>query len=623
MALSEQVARLEARLEAGEIERDTFEEELARLVGAVSGSSDVTQVDRPATQPGFGGGPTPHHIGAYELVELLGSGGMGAVYLAKHLLKPGLFAVKVPRYALLSQKGFGRRFKREASVGLRLSHPGIVRVHDLVIDGEWAAIVMEFVAGPNLETLIRNQGGPLPGDRVLDLMVQLLDAMDAAHAQGVVHRDLKPKNLIVRPDGRLQVTDFGVAWMTEDEETQAGSMVGTAPYMAPELYTGLRSVDLRADIYAIGMTLYKMLVGRLPFPSGMTQYQVLRAKEDGMVPIPDELPPAIQDVIRTAIHPDPDVRYSTCADMKVALLAAAGGGWDVPVRVTPQPAAKPPHRPWRYAAALMLLALVTGLGLLAWKMDAWTHITAIAWDRTTVPVATDRQEAPIPSGAHVTTADDGDETMDTLKGGLSEADPEGATDDEGADHRERAGDDWTVAGVAGGGLPPARISRRDVLEVHPAEPVRRAVPELRSDGDEPAQAEAAEPVALADSAEPGDPAEPRDPAEPVTAAPDPARGGTVVEIPLEPLPAPSTEEAGLLYLSSRPRTRVEVDGKDYGSTEQTSKGLVLQPGEYRVRFICESELCDGFTRRSGVKTLEVRQGVATRYLADFYSLNGR
>ena len=613
MKLSDQVAQLEARLQAGEMSRESFEEQLSLLVRSFTGGSGSsnsnpsgvtgpTQVER-AGKPGLAGGPTPHHIGAYELVELLGSGGMGAVYLAKHLLKPGLYAVKVPRYALLSQQGFGRRFKREASVGLKLDHPGIVRVHDLVIDGEWAAIVMEFVAGPNLETLIRNQGGPLPKARVLDLMGQLLDAMGFAHAQGVVHRDLKPKNLIVRPDGRLQVTDFGVAWMAEDEETQAGSMVGTAPYMAPELYTGLRAVDQRADIYAIGMTLYKLLVGRLPFPAGMTQYQVLRAKEDGMVPIPDHLPPAIADVIRTAIHPDPDIRFGDCSEFNVALAAAAGGDWD-PARAPMRP--PPPAHPglWRSAAMTLLVAALVGASWLVWQTGAWENITAIAWPDDVSPPTPAAVAVETRPGTKAAQPVDAPPEAD-VEAEADPADPAEPSEEPTAeDRRERTADDWTVAAVSGGGLPSPRASRSDELAVHPAEPVRRPVPEI---GAEPGQA-------------PPDP-EPVAAAEPPTAAPDPDRGGTVVSLAPDPLPEPEGEEAGLLYLSSRPQTRVEIDGRDYGTTEATSKGLVLQPGEYRVRFICESDDCEGFGKRSGVKTLTVTEGISTRYLADFYALN--
>ena len=149
--------------------------------------------------------------GRYRLLRLLGQGGMGSVYLAKHLLKPGLFAIKVPRRDFLRRPGFGHHFKKEAGVGLKLDHPGIVRVLDLIIDGEWAAIVMQFVAGPNLESVLRNNGGPLAPPRVVDLLCQVLDAMEYAHNAGVLHRDLKPKNLLLHPSGKVKVTDFGVA----------------------------------------------------------------------------------------------------------------------------------------------------------------------------------------------------------------------------------------------------------------------------------------------------------------------------------------------------------------------------------------------------------------------------
>ncbi|MEE2828427.1 MAG: serine/threonine-protein kinase, partial [Myxococcota bacterium] len=213
MGLADDVRRLELLREQGRLSEADFEQHIAELLRAVTAASETTIVaDRgQEISDQVQGGPPPAHLGAYELMELLGQGGMGSVYLAKHLLKPGLFAVKVPRPDFLRRPGFAHHFKKEAGVGLKLDHPGIVQVLDLIIDGEWAAIVMQFIAGPNLESVLRNNRGPWSHERVVELVCQVLDAMEYAHNAGVLHRDLKPKNLLLHPSGRVQVTDFGVA----------------------------------------------------------------------------------------------------------------------------------------------------------------------------------------------------------------------------------------------------------------------------------------------------------------------------------------------------------------------------------------------------------------------------
>ena len=592
MALSDQVAALETRLQTGTMSRTEFDQELALLMREAAGSSDTTRrgTKKLPGVAGMVGGPTPTHMGAYELVELLGQGGMGAVYLAKHLLKPGLFAVKVPRHEVLSQPGFGRRFRREASVGLKLDHPNIVRVHDLVIDGDWAAIVMDFVAGPNIETLLRNHGGPLPKARVLDLMTQVLDAMEYAHGQGVIHRDLKPKNLMMRPDGQVQVTDFGVAWLAGGEETQAGTgMVGTAPYMAPELYTGLRSIDQRADIYALGMTLYKLLVGQLPFPANMTSYQVLKAKEEGMVPMPESLPDALQDVIRKAVAPDPDERFGTCNEFKIALQHAGEADWSTlsgPMKIVhtiEDRRANNAPSPLQYAVVTLLVLVLAAL--------TWLTIEVrreMAADEAPAAVAEGTANVDRP------TVEEPSEAAEAAQEASAEA-----SADETDDHRQRPADDWTIAAVSGGGLPRGTTPKKDEIKVKTTTPVRADSGALAIVDPTPAAR-----------------------TEPVTASPDPEAGGTIVRINPTPGPAPEPE-AGLMYLSAVPDARVYIDDKDYGTTEQTRKGLVLAPGIYKVRFVCEAAECSGFERIKGIKTLEVKPGGDTRYVADIERMNRR
>jgi serine/threonine protein kinase len=162
MSLADEVRKLELLRERGTLSESDFDLRIAELLRSVTAASEETIVDAAGHALGaeIQGGPPPAHLGAYELMELLGQGGMASVYLGKHLLKPGLFAIKVPRKDFLRRPGFGHHFKKEAGVGLKLDHPGIVRVLDLIIDGEWAAIVMQFVAGPNLEEVLQGNRGP-------------------------------------------------------------------------------------------------------------------------------------------------------------------------------------------------------------------------------------------------------------------------------------------------------------------------------------------------------------------------------------------------------------------------------------------------------------------------------
>ena len=576
MSLADEIRRLETLLQRGELTSNEFEGRIADLIRMASASTDTSQTDlEPAARLGsMTGGPTPTHIGAYELVELLGQGGMGAVYLAKHILKPGLFAVKVPRYELLTQPGFGHRFKREASVGLRLDHAGIVRVHDLVIDGDWAAIVMDFVAGPNLETLLRNQGGPLPLDRILDLMVQTLDAMEYAHGQGVVHRDLKPKNLIVRPSGQLQVTDFGIARLMGTDDDHTGTTAGTAAYMAPELYGNGEGADHRADIYALGMTLYKLLAGHIPFQREMEAWRALQARQGARIPAPptvaDHLPAPLVAVIRRALAPAPTDRFASCAEFREALIEASGGDWEPRAWVPPPTLAPPPERS---GAGLTQYAILTVLVAL---------LAAVIW------LAASVREGPPEGGSTVTedvsgTARPGQRVkvvrIDKAPQGTSIKPTQGA--DPTPQHPSPTpGARPTPA--TGAGTTPEPAVPTPAATISPAPPAPTPLP-----------------VSM----------------DPKIATPD----GDVDPAPTTP---PEEPLLGLLFLSCRPRCLVQIEDRTY-SSDHSRKGLLFPPGRYKVRFVCDDPACDGFDRRAGIKTLHVAAGQDTRYVADFYSINGR
>ncbi len=256
---------------------------------------------------------------------------MGEVYRGEQVSLKRPVAIKVLRQELSGVKSVAERFEREALTLSRLDHPGIVRVIDFgqVPDGHY--LVMEFVAGRSLETVLREEGA-LASDRASRLLAQALDALGAAHATGVVHRDLKPENiLLVRspPDEGLKIVDFGIARLLEPSESQpglttAGMVIGTPEYMSPEQATGA-VVDARSDLYSLGVIGYRMVAGRPPF-SAPTPRQVLLAHVSQPAPPlvapKGPVPAALAATIARALAKEPAERFASAAAMRESLLAA-------------------------------------------------------------------------------------------------------------------------------------------------------------------------------------------------------------------------------------------------------------------------------------------------------------
>ncbi len=200
---------------------------------------------------------------------LVDKGGMGRVLRARHRTEViaqrqgGDVAVKVMHPNLAAKPNFRERFEQEATVGLRLSHPGIVKVHDLVVDGDVLALVMDLVDGLPLNQVFA--GRKVPESQVGELVRQIAEALHTAHEAGVVHRDLKPANVMLDGGGRARVLDFGIAKEHGGGQgTRTGTGMGTIAYMAPEQYRDAKRVDRRADVYALAMMAYEMLAGQLP-----------------------------------------------------------------------------------------------------------------------------------------------------------------------------------------------------------------------------------------------------------------------------------------------------------------------------------------------------------------------
>ncbi|GAA1631280.1 Stk1 family PASTA domain-containing Ser/Thr kinase [Georgenia ruanii] len=225
----------------------------------------------------------------YEVTARIARGGMATVYRAMDRRLERTVAVKVMHPHLAESPDFVARFRREARAAARLSHPGVVAVHDQGMAGDASYLTMEYVDGPNLRTVLRERG-PLPLGEALRLVEQVLDALASAHRAGLVHRDIKPENVLLTPDGRAKVADFGLARaVTEATAATTGTVLGTVAYLAPEIVTDGRA-DPRADVYAVGVLLYELITGAQPF-TGEAPIQVAFQHVNSAVPAPSAAVP--------------------------------------------------------------------------------------------------------------------------------------------------------------------------------------------------------------------------------------------------------------------------------------------------------------------------------------------
>ncbi|HEY3922351.1 MAG TPA: Stk1 family PASTA domain-containing Ser/Thr kinase [Gaiellaceae bacterium] len=264
--------------------------------------------------------------GRYLIERRLGSGGMADVYLAEDQELGRRVALKLLNERHANDDQFVERFRREAQSAAGLNHPNIVSIFDRGQAEGTYYIAMEYLDGRTLkELLVRN--GPTPIPIAIDYARQILSAVSFAHRNGIVHRDIKPHNIVVRKDGRLKVTDFGIARSGASQMTEAGSIVGTAQYLSPEQARGA-PVDARSDLYSLGIVLYEMLTGKVPF-SGDAPVEIamkhLTAIPEPPSKLRSDVPHDLDAIVMRALAKDPDQRYSSAEEMDADLARVARG----------------------------------------------------------------------------------------------------------------------------------------------------------------------------------------------------------------------------------------------------------------------------------------------------------
>jgi eukaryotic-like serine/threonine-protein kinase len=341
--------------------------------------------------------------GRYEVVRRVGVGGMADVYLADDRKMGRQVALKIlhPQYA--GDDSFVERFRREALSAARLQHPNIVQIYDSGQEGDFNFIVMEYVEGRSLKDYLADEGGQLEVAEASRIAREVLTALAYAHRTGLVHRDIKPGNILLSEDGKVQVTDFGIARAEAGSTmTQTGTILGTAYYLSPEQAQGL-PLDGRSDIYSLGVVVYEMLTGRRPFEGDSPvsiAYKHVREMPRPPSTHRGDIPRSLEAIIMTAMAKRPEDRYSSAALMRRDLEAfAAGREVTATLRVAAvedntqvlrtvgrieRQAAKRPG--WLVAVALILLA--GGLALGTWSL---VTLLSTVVGRVEVPKVVERE----------------------------------------------------------------------------------------------------------------------------------------------------------------------------------------------------------------------------------------
>ena len=338
----------------------------------------ATLLDRPKSPSGRIPPPTvaelAPHFPELEILELIGAGGMGAVYKARQPKLDRLVALKILSHDLAADPAFTERFNREARVLARLNHPNIVTVFDFGTQGPFCFLLMEFMDGVNLRQAMRT-GGFSPTETLV-LVQDVCAALKFAHEKGILHRDIKPENILIDASGRVKIADFGIAKIVGENDrenvtlTQQGSVLGSPRYMAPEQFESPGDVDQRADIYSLGVVLYEMLTGELPI--GRFAAPSTKSAMDAR----------IDAIVMRTLEKERELRFQTIGEVKtrmenVTQTPGVGTTESVGARRTEAPSAAPTRSTARFANAAFIwtaVSLLTGAIFLPRLLDASVNL---------------------------------------------------------------------------------------------------------------------------------------------------------------------------------------------------------------------------------------------------------
>jgi WD40 repeat protein len=356
-----------------------------RLLEGVGDDTLVSLLREPGERPttADAGGLTPHPAAPpevpaplvdhprYRVEGLLGAGGMGWVFKAEHRLMARPVALKVIRGDLMDRPAAVERFRQEVRAAARLAHPNIVTAHDAEQAGDAHFLVMEYVEGESLENLVRRHG-PLPVAEACAYARQAALGLGHAHERGMVHRDVKPANLLRTPDGTVKVLDFGLARFASEARggplTPEGAILGTPDYVAPEQALNPQQADIRADLYSLGCTLYFLLAGKPPFPKGTVLQKLMAHQGEAPPPLTvlrPGLPQGLPALIDRLMSKDPAHRPQTPAEVAEALAPFTAQWTPPPTEAKQGPPRRPRGRAWLWGAVGVIL-LGGAAGAIAW-----------------------------------------------------------------------------------------------------------------------------------------------------------------------------------------------------------------------------------------------------------------
>jgi eukaryotic-like serine/threonine-protein kinase len=341
-------------------------------VGAASGSSDAPTVASSDTRATRLFTPGSVLGGRYEILELLGEGGMGAVYKARDTEVDRLVAIKVIRPELGSSPEILQRFKQELVVARQITHKNVVRIYDLGEADGVKYITMEYVHGEDLKSIL-GEAGKFPPSEAVSVMQQICRALDACHSEGVIHRDLKPSNVMRDKSGRVLVMDFGLARPVDAVGlTQTGAVLGTLEYMSPEQANG-QELGPASDIYAAGLIFYTMLTGKMAFEAKSPMASLLKRTQERAIPasvVDKAIPRALSQIVSRCLEPAPKDRYQNAAELLADLEAYQPSASTLSTAVVRRQPLGPAL--YKYLAIALSILLVGVAGVVVFKNKIWT-----------------------------------------------------------------------------------------------------------------------------------------------------------------------------------------------------------------------------------------------------------